>query len=207
MLAKFAKSIGRTVAVAVVGFSVAGSGYAGILDGNASALPGFTGTAAYDNTGGLNGTIDYAVFTTADFVSVFGSPAGITLTPGYAVYAYQVLNAGTDFVSQEIVATPNNSAVDIGSFENLAGEIAPDGAFLSPTTARWTFGNPSIQGGEDSYILVFSSPNLPTFGGSITVNGGGTAFTNVPTPSNIPLPEPATAALLGLGGLAMLRRR
>ena len=200
------RKAGSVCVALMIAIGIAASANAGVLDGNANAFAGWTGTSAYSN-GSLSGTVDYAVFETADFITEFGTPGGVVLTPGELVYAYQVLNAGTDEVSQEIVATPNNSAHDIGSFLNTAGEIAPDSMLLIPTSARWTFTAPNIMTGENSHILVFSSPNIPVFSTNVTIDGGGTATGMVPSPSNTPLPEPGTFAMFALVGGLLVRRR
>ena len=74
-------------------------------------------------------------------------------------------------------------------------------------TANWTFGNPNIMQNEDSYVLLFSSPNVPEMGFGVTIDGGGTATEQLPNPSSIPLPEPGTIGVLALAGGMLLRRR
>ena len=66
-----------------------------MLNGHVDALPGWTGTVAFDN-GNLQGNLDYAVFTAADFNANF---LGDGYVPDDAVvYTYQIENS-TDPVS------------------------------------------------------------------------------------------------------------
>ena len=184
---------------------MASQAQAGVLNGHALTFDGWTGTSAY-SSGSLTGTIDFAVFTSADFDTAF--PGLYTTTADELVYAYQVLNTGTDFVSQEIVAQTNSSAHDIGSFLDTAGEIAPSlETDNTPFSMDWAFNSPNIVQNEDSYILVYSSPNLPIDGASLTFNGGGFGVSDVPMPGDVPIPEPATMALLAMGAALLGGRR
>ena len=181
-------------------------GYAGTLNLHGDALPGWTGTIPFNNGSGLMGTIDYAVFTAADFNANF---AGDGYVPGGpVVYTYQVFNTGTDHVSTELVGIVN-PANTIGTFDTpeVNDVNALTAAFVG-SNAEWFF-NPAIDTGESSWGLAFSSPNLPMVGAGVTINGGSAVIVvGLPTPSDIPIPEPASIALLACGGmLAFLRRR
>lgn len=177
---------------------------AGILNGHVDALPGWSGTVAFDNGMGLKGDLDYAVFLAADFNANF---AGLGYTPTNAVvYTYQIINAGapTDSISAEIVGIAN-AAETIGTFD--IGDVNASSAAFVLGDAQWLF-NPEIGPGESSWGLAFSSPNAPMNGLATTVDGGGEVLLVVPTPSDIPIPEPSTLVLLSLGGsLLLLRRR
>jgi hypothetical protein len=171
---------------------------AGILNGNGSAYGGWTGTAPFNNGFGLSGTIDYAVFTAADFNANFG---GLGYVPADAlVYTYQFfvtgpLNSSAEFVG---IVNPANS---IGSF-NIGG-VAPSSALFTPN-ARWDFAG-GIPSGASSYGLAFSSPNLPILGSSLTFDSGTPAAVSVvPTPGPLAIPEPA-AFCLSATGLILLR--
>jgi hypothetical protein len=66
---------------------------------------------------------------------------------------------------------------------------------------------PEIPTGQSSYGLAFSSPNTPSVGGSLTIDGGTTAFVvGVPTPG--PVPEPAAILLVATSfvGCCLSRR-
>jgi hypothetical protein len=181
------------IAIALCAFTSAASSHsqAGILSGHGAAFGGVTGSVPFNNGVGLSGTIDYAVFTANDFNANFG---GLGYVPGGAlVYTYQVFATGSLGVSAESVGV-TNPANTIGTF-NLGGQNASSASF-TPTTARWLFA-PEIPGGASSWGLAFSSPNLPIVGGSLTVDGGTTAFAaGVPTPGPVAIPEPTTLFLI-----------
>jgi hypothetical protein len=173
----------------------ASAAQAGILNGHADALAGATGSVPFNNGVGLSGTIDFSVFTAAAFNSNF---AGLGYVPGAPfVYTYQVIVGGTLGVSAEIIGI-TNAANTIGTFD-IGGVDASSAAFTP--NARWLF-SPEIPGGSSSYGLAFSSPQLPIVGGSLTVDGGTTAFAaGVPTPGPS-VPEPGSLLLLASGALA-----
>jgi hypothetical protein len=164
--------------------------HAGVLSGNGAAYAGWTGTVPFNNGVGLSGTVDYAVFTAANFNAAFG---GLGYVPGDSlVYTYQIFPTGTLNTSAEVVGVIN-PANTIGSFS--IGAVAPSSASFTPN-ARWNFvgGLPS---GSSSYGLAFSSPNIPIFGTSQIFDGGtAAAVALVPTPGPIPIPEPASLCLL-----------
>jgi len=176
---------------------------AGILNGHVDALPGWSGTVAFDNGMGLKGDLDYAVFLAADFNANF---SGLGYVPGDAVvYTYQIFNAAapTDTISAEIVGIAN-TANTIGTFD--IGDVDASSAAFVLGDAQWLF-EPEIGAGESSWGLAFSSPNLPMNGLATTVDGGGQVLLVVPTPSDVPVPEPTSIVLLALGGAMLLVRR
>lgn len=183
---------------------------AGPLFNHPDALPGWTGSVAYDGSlsippnPALTGTIEYAVFTAGNFNANF---SGLGYVPGDAVvYTYQLLNTGSDAVSTEIVGILN-AANTIGTFD--IGDVDATSAAFVLGNAQWSF-SPEIGQNESSWGLAFSSPNLPQSGLGIVVDGGSTALqVGIPTPSDVPIPEPSTAALVGLAwvGISVLRNR
>jgi hypothetical protein len=154
------------------------------------------------------GTIDFAVFTNAGFAAEFPT-ATYAPTGGELAYVYQVRNgAGSPAVTFESVSA--NPADNIGSFEITLGDIAPTLESFGVGTAEWIFLFPAIGANENSYGLAFSSLNRPEFTGtSVTIDGGLTATAVVPTPGDVPIPEPASLMLLCVAGglIAMSRRR
>ncbi len=196
--------------VAVFSLLLTPAVHAGVLDGIAGSYLGvWSGSTTYDNLllppNNLEGTIDFAVMTAADFGTAF--PAATYVPTSALVYLYQINNSGTFSVSAEIVGV-NSSASGIGQFENAVGEVASSlFGFDTGDKAIWNFASPFIGTGESSTILTYSSPNIPAFGTSITVNGGTFAVSPVPTPSDTPIPEPTGLALIVAGMLAAAVRR
>lgn len=186
-------------------FTVGSSCYAGMLNGHIDALPGWTGTVAFDN-GSLQGNLDYAVFTAADFNANF---SGLGYAPGDSVvYTYQIINSsdpGTFTISAEVVGIVN-AANTIGTFDIPGSDVNASSSAFVGLNAQWVF-NPGIPLGNESWGLAFSSPNRPMVGLGLTVNGGNSVFVpGIPTPSDIPIPEPAGIALLACGGLMTFLR-
>lgn len=185
----------RLLAVLFVSVALAApSQGAFILNGHPDAFGGVAGTVPFNNGVGLSGTIDYAVFTAADFNANF---AGLGYAPGdLLVYTYQLHVTGTSGASAEIIGV-SNPANTIGTF-NIGDQNASSASF-NPN-ARWLF-SPEVSTGMSSWGLAFSSPNLPIVGASLTVNGGTSALVaGVPTPGPIALvPEPASWGLLTFG--------
>lgn len=203
----------KSILAAVAVFSLlAVPAQAGVLDGHALAYnngTSWTGTSAYDNglaaPNNLVGTVDFAVFTSADFATAF--PGSSYVPTNGLVYTYQVLNSGTFAVSAEIVGV-NNPASGIGQFENTVGEVGSSlFGFDNGGNAVWNFSNPFIGTGQNSYILAFSSPQEPILGSSITVDGGTFGVSMVPTPGPDPIPEPSSVLLISAGLLGVCTRR
>ncbi len=204
-------------ALALLFLLVAAPASAGVLnghalsfnDGNGPSAGAWTGTSAYTNglasPNNLNGTVDYSVMTVADFATAF--PTATYVPGGALVYMYQVNNTGTFSLSAEIVGI-NNPANAIGQFLNTAGEIASSlFGFDTGGNAVWNFTNPFVGTNQSTYILAFSSPNVPMLGASISVNGGTFGVSQVPTPSATAIPEPAGLALIAVGGMLVTFRR
>jgi hypothetical protein len=194
------KSTGILLSGAIVLVAFAASAQAGMLSGHAAAYMGISGTVPFNNGVGLNGTIDYAVFTESDFNANFG---GLGYVPsGPLVYTYQVFVTGNLGVSAEVVGV-SNPADTIGTFD--IGDIDATTAAFTPN-ARWSF-SPEIATGESSWGLAFSSPNLPIVGAALTIDGGTQALVaGLPTPGTVGIrvPEPSTVVLCVLGAGAIV---
>ncbi len=206
---KFKRAI-RTGALAlglVGAVSVGSSASAGVLDGHAAAFNdgngpsggAWTSTTTFNNGAGLSGTIDWTVFGPGDFPF-----AGYVPTAGELTYAFQIFSTGADAIHSLTLNDPNGAADNIGSFADLAGE-APSSVALG-TQAEWNFVGLDL--GENSIGLAFSSIKIPADLFGVVVNGGTFAVAiPLPVPGANDIPEPASLALLGAGGLLMLRRR
>lgn len=120
-------------------------------------------------------------------------------------YYYQVRNAGTGgdkAITQLGVDNQFNvPSTSIGylttvNLDSLSGSVAPSVSYYDiDNSGIWSFTPGSISLGSDSYLLYFTSPIPPTM-----VNGGvqaGSYNTQAPIPGLAP--EPASAALLGIG--------
>lgn len=209
-------------ALAVCALLIAAPVHAGILNGNPLAFdnnagPGaggaWTGSDVYDNGMAppmhLIGNIDFAVFTVADFNTAFPGSGYVPGVGDGLIYAYQLENQGDFLVSTQIVGI-SNVASTIGSFLYAAGDVAPTSqSFDLSGNANWSFSSDNIGSGEDSYILVYSSPNIPELGTGVgvTVDGGTVGLTTVPTPSSVALPEPASICVWGIGMFCLFTRR
>ena len=200
-----------TLAVVAMLFSFSSAVHAGILDSNGNAIVGFTGTSPFDSGEGLDGTIDFAVFTKAGFASEFPASGFLPNASDNFVYTYQVLNngPGTDFISAQIIAPVAAAAQGaIGAFD-IAADIDPGIMTFLNDSAQWIFtgAEGQIENNFNSSILVYSSPFSPTGGFSVTINGGTSASTSAPVPGAL-IPEPASVLLAAAGFAALgLRRR
>lgn len=187
--------------------------FAGTLASSTNSLPAFTGITSFSNPDGLDGDIEYAVFTTAGFATEFPA-SGFSPLPGDThVYAFQVFNngPGTDFVSAQISAPVSVAAQGaIGDFEEDPADIGTSLRGFVGASAQWLFTDLTegfIDNGEESGILVYSSPFGPTGGYLVTINGGTTTTTSGPVPGVV-IPEPASALVCGVLALvAVVRRR
>ena len=193
------------LAIFVVGLVSATAG-AGALDGDGAAYfdgtTTWTGSTAFDNSLGLSGYVDWAVFAPGAFPY-----AGYASPPGEMTYAYQIFSTGAFAVTSFAVAL-DNVADSIGAFADLAGDV-PTSSVLLPApfgSATWSFS--SIAAGSSSMGLAFSSPKVPKDLFGSTIDGGtGAIIIPLPSPDTTDIPEPATMSVLALGGLALLRRR
>ncbi len=191
----------RTAGLAVglaCGLMAAGSAQAGVLDGHSGAFGAWTGSTTFDSGNGLSGYIDWTVFGPGDFPF-----SGYTPTAGELAYTFQIFSTGADAIHSLTLNDPNGEMNNVGVFADLAGE-APSSVALG-TQAEWNFAG--LDTGENSIGLAFSSIKTPESLFGIVVNGGSFAVAiPLPVPGSNDIPEPASLALLGLGGLLMLRR-
>jgi hypothetical protein len=160
--------------------------------------------------GSLRGRIDFAVYDTEH--PEYGNEYldnGLEMPgDGQYIYAYQIFN---DYpVSEEAVAyfallDINGDSIDIDSIssqEDPEVGIAPGEEYFDGGESKvvWEFNGSDgyIIVGEHSWFLVFSS-NHDWVKGDYEIRG--------PAEVPVPMPEPATIALLGLGSIPILMRR
>jgi len=198
----------RGVVSVSLALAIAFPASAGMLAGNEDAMPGWTGSTDFDFDGlpkedtNLEGYVDFAVFGPENVPS-FGD---YEPTEGELVYAYQVFAEGTDDVSA-FVLTLNGVADNIGSSSD-SGLVSPSAAAFIPTgepggSAQWDFNSPGISPGQSSYLLLFSSPQLPENFAGLTIDGGTNAMViPVPTPGSKSIPEPSTLTMMVCGLIA-----
>jgi hypothetical protein len=195
---------------AVVGLATAPA-FAGLL-GTGLSYPktpsgNWEGTGHFFNSSsGLQGDIQWAVFTGANFSTLFPD-LSYSPTGGELVYAYQVFNTGTVNISLETVALLSGAPADNDGYFTagtppMTGQVPYDSSITS-TQVIWDFkdysptgSNYNIVPGDHSTGLAFCSIRTPRSDFSITVDGGTSATALVGGPGNVSIPEPSTLILL-----------
>jgi hypothetical protein len=198
---------------AVVGLATAPA-FAGLL-GTGLSYPkspsgSWEGTGTFYNaTSGLQGNIEWAVFTAANFSTLFPSDPNYSPTGNELVYAYQVFNTGAVNISLEAVALLSGAPADNDGYFTagtppMTGQ-APFDSSITSTQVIWDFkdyrpagSNYNIVPGDHSTGLAFCSIRAPRSDFSITVDGGTSASALVGGPGNVSIPEPSTLILLAV---------
>ena len=167
----------------------------------------------------LSGDVAFTVYDTTNLVRTGETAlAAAWDKPGQYIYAYQIWN--DDEVLNEAIlsfavfnedeVTPMNVDLEnIGSIEDTPSSgVEPTGVDLTVGNleAIWEFRGEGISeaillAGDHSWFLMFSSDFAPVVGNFRIEPPGG----EVPVPPEIP--EPATIALLGIGGALMFTKR
>lgn len=151
--------------------------------------------------GDVHGFLSYAVYDRNNMPSTeeISLDADLNQMDGQYIYAYQVYNdadtgianiASLQMLNLDQSPLDNSVINDIGSLEDdpFSG-TEPSDAFKP---GIWEFaGNSAILPGENSWFLVFTSDFAPVAGSFVVTHA----------------PEPVTIALLGIGGLMILRRK
>jgi hypothetical protein len=184
-----------------------------LLVQTASALEStyYSGKTYYDllwDDGYLRGKIEFAVY---DNRSEYEGRTGLTAPgSGSYVYAYQIwndqLNSDEAITYFAILGLDPANISGFGYDEDITGGIEPSVAHFVDDDGVWEWSDDGgaggfIQLGDHSWLLVFSS-EADWVVGDYEIRG----IENDPFPKP-DIPEPATVALLGAGGVLLLRRR
>jgi hypothetical protein len=170
---------------------------------------GETGVRSYlsaDGTKTMYVNIHFAVYD--NLLGDFGSAAP---GPQRYIYQYTVENtiasdAGIDLFS--IVAGPTAGIAAVGTAPKTGGIDATASISVEPgvkQSADYAFYQTPLGAGKSSYVLMYTSDNSFRKDGRAIVTGGGDG--SIPLPDDPQVPEPLTALTLGVGGLAIIRRR
>lgn len=173
---------------------------------NSSYFPElWQGTSYYDDDG-FNLRIDFAVYDTLGGNEIAAIEGFETPGDGQYIYAYQIFqhnSEGYNEVAYFSLLNLDGSAVNSSLMQcTTALDDKNDGIAPDPLTCQnqgiWVWGGDIgyISTAQHSWFLVFSSDSAPIAGSY-----------EVQAPGDFPIPEPTTIALLGIGGLAFLRKR
>lgn len=165
---------------------------------------------AYRGMPGDRVRVDFAVYDTEDVDGNEFEKAGFT-APGNGrfTYVYQVFNEVEDedfsidlFRIFEIDPAAIAGIDQIASEDDQVGGIAPDFQYFNPsfTNGIWEFDQGTLTKGEHSWFLILSSNSGPVVGGFSIVSDPDS---EVP----IPVPEPCTMILIGVGSIILMARR
>ena len=186
-----------------------GSALAGPIAGGVDAVPGFFGTVYYDYTAAgdtLTAQVDYAVYGPDDYPGLDPS-GGADYAYVYQIFSDAASTVGVKFfsVGLESGAIARNPGEDTsGGAPGQSGGRSPGMTWVDSDSVLWVF-NPSVLVGGYSTTLLFTSPYRPTWKSGALADGG------LPTPGSgllpSPTPEPATLALMALGGVGLLAHR
>jgi len=137
--------------------------------------------------------------------SDYGASSGLE---GSCVYAYQISNtsgAGLSFFSVEI---PVSAVIGTTDHDVSVGDVPPDlwgvvGGDPQSVEAMFT---QTVGAGESSYLLWFACDQGAGWAeGALVGMSGGYVFATGDIMA--PVPEPATIAVLGVGGILVLVRK
>ena len=193
------------------------SAWGGPLVSDPNAMPAWQGTQGFYDVDvlfpgeTLDVDVEYAVYAPGQYGKSGTDPSN----GARYVYAYQVFNdlLGNAPVSAFSVGLdPTANVANIGSdggSGTTPGCTAPSANAFSgspPTSAVWSFLMNTIDPppkNEYSTVLLFTSPYGPRWAPGSVLDAGLSDQQVLPSP----LPEPATMALMALGGVGLLSRR
>jgi hypothetical protein len=185
---------------------------------NVAGVDAFTG-----NT--LAATIDWAAFGPGKFQLYLNSEGIAQVDPSAAqevTYVYEIVSVtaatpGIDSLTVGVDLFDGRGTVSAPSFipKGAALEQSPTSGGDQGTSMAWFFEGSELQVGENSSLLVFTSSFAPEFDFLLVNSGLAAQFPSplVASPSTrdftVDIPEPTTvvSSLLGLLGIAMLRRK
>jgi hypothetical protein len=148
--------------------------------------------------------VEYAVYDTAlaSYSNIFDRLEDHFVNPGSGryIYAYQITpTSGTPSISSfEVLGSSASAANGIGSQDDGYGGVLPTN---NGSSFVWNFADGVLIVSKHSAFMVFSS-NYSPVKGSVEFAAGGNNGNEPPT-----IPEPATLALLAIGGISLLKRK
>lgn len=181
--------------------SLASATWGASLATDTSAL--VKGSVAFTGQPKWSGYVDYAVYAPGVY-----SGNHVDKSTNY-IYAYQVFNnaASTAALSSFTVGLLENAGAANPTYDASTGISGGKASLASsligtpPASVFWMLD--SVAASEYSTVLLFSSPYSYTFDSATVADGGQGVTQSLPTP----VPEPATLALIAMGGLAVMHRR
>jgi hypothetical protein len=212
--------IGLKKATGVLVCGLASLAIVGLLSASASAGPlvgtglsykdsvkpaGWEGTGTFTKNSvppgtRLYGTVEWAVFTGANFSSLFPS-SGYTPTPGELVYTYQIYNDATSVeISKTMTLLLSGAPADNEAYftSNGMSGVLPSSMQIIPADVVWNYSSPNIAPSQHSCGLVFCSNRTPRSDLQAQVDGGLVANAPVGGPGTTTIPEPSALALLSV---------
>jgi hypothetical protein len=168
-----------------------------------------TSTTALSGGGGrvINVSVTSSVWKYSDYISL--NPSASSVTSAKYIYEYILTNLSTSNVSLSMFQVPISGPTlisGIGTVANGSGTIDATSMIVdqdSLPSATYLFMSPALGISKTSYKLVYSS-NGEWAETTATVAGGSIIGD---MKQWTPVPEPVSALLLGIGGLALIGKR